>query len=301
MRIRWAFAVSVLLAITLSGCFGGKENSEGTPNEVPTGAVHGVVVDDEGLPIAGARVSVASAAIQSIQLSSTTGASGAFAMEKVPPGKKVISATKEGYHAASLPLTVDPGATVEQRLEMRRLPKAEARIAPFSAIEGRYDCAGEWVVGGGSCSDLVPADTGEYDPFTENADHNWTVPSGWGGILYEVTWQVGGQNQLIEGMRMEIKLPGGNETLASVESVQSPMRLILNRGEIHSGASTNETLDVFGGPVILTVRPVGTLAGATCDVNFCFGSGAGVALELQYTIYPTVFFGAKVDPDYSGL
>ena len=296
MKAVSALALLLASASILSGCLGGKEGSSASLGDGPRegATLRGVVTDEEYFPLAGAVVSVRALSFSPLQLSATTDIEGNYLIQAVPAGQKVIVASLAGFVESETRLSLAAGEVMSQDLVLERLPATTPRISPQAPFTGRFDCAAEWGTDGGSCDKALPP---AAHPFTSNDTQTFQVPPAWGGLLLEVEWSVDGQNQLITGLRFWVNAPNGTAIYASAESTKSPLRVAMDRGFPHPGSTDNLTLGTEGGPVVLHVQPLGSFDEQTCAVQ-CEG-GLGVALNLNYKVWPTLFFGGRVDPTYT--
>lgn len=80
-----------------------------------TRAIYGLVTDSAGLPISGARISIAGASLQA-----TTGPDGAFTLQAAPVTMITIEAKRLGYSPART--NVEPGSAQRVRISMTALP-----------------------------------------------------------------------------------------------------------------------------------------------------------------------------------
>lgn len=88
----------------------------------------GRVVDGDGRPIKGARVSWSSVEMGMISNGATTDAEGRFEAQKLWPGKRIVFyGSKDGYGENSSSASFDAGQSVE--LETIILPKADATVS----------------------------------------------------------------------------------------------------------------------------------------------------------------------------
>ncbi|MBI2078154.1 MAG: carboxypeptidase regulatory-like domain-containing protein [Euryarchaeota archaeon] len=111
-----AILSTVMVAfVALAGC---ASSSSGTPAEASvapasppqyddsTGAVVGVVTDDEAVPVAGAEVGIAG---EGHTQTTTTDAMGAFTLSRIPPGGYQLFAQRLGFESTARPTA--PGAS----------------------------------------------------------------------------------------------------------------------------------------------------------------------------------------------
>lgn len=289
----------LFFVVALSGCLGG---SKGSPESVPegptTGILEGVVTDDEFIPLKGVRVEVKTVRFSPIKLESTTKEDGGYRIEAVAAGPQLVSAHLDGYLDAEESIVVPAGQTLAKNLTLRALPTTNYRIVPLQSFQGSYQCAGEWLVGGGSCDEEVKQRIGQSVLQTDNND-TLIIPAGWDGLLVEVEWNASQGASTIEGARFEAAAANGTGTWASVEGRGDVLRIAINRGNVHPGASLHDPIPAAGATTYLHGYPVGKLEGATCAAS-CL-RGVGVDLAFRYAAHVTLFFGGPVKEGYSAL
>jgi hypothetical protein len=131
----WRFRATItILALLVSTAAFGQAQT--------TGAVTGVVVDENGARVPGAEVTLSSAAIQG-ERTTRTNASGAFTVRLLPPGQYTAVILSPGYQAAVVTFTVLIGST--QGLDVTLYPGADyaeeivvhGRVSPLESTETR--------------------------------------------------------------------------------------------------------------------------------------------------------------------
>lgn len=106
--------------------------------ELPDTSVSGVVLDSSGEPVARARVTML---VPGTAATARTDASGRFAFESVPFGRRTLSATDPDGEEASQPVEVDVTP------EMRAQNAIELKLVPKRSLTGRIISADAPVVG----------------------------------------------------------------------------------------------------------------------------------------------------------
>ncbi len=96
-----------------------------------TGGVQGRVLDPNGHPVAGAKVTLAGAGLQGGR-STTSDETGAFRFGLVPPGLCTITATKEGLNAAKAQAQVGLDRTATVDLAMNAVASAIVEVSGIS-------------------------------------------------------------------------------------------------------------------------------------------------------------------------
>jgi TonB family protein len=107
-------ATAALASLVSSGRLVAQERD----STISMGAIAGVVRDSSGALLFGADVSVAGTALRTI---SDTG--GRFRLAGVPSGAGALQVRRLGYRAASLPITIERGATASVTVTLARLPR----------------------------------------------------------------------------------------------------------------------------------------------------------------------------------
>ena len=93
---------------TLPGCGGG---GGGSAPPVITGVTGNVYVVGTVTPVDGARVAVGG-------VSYTTGADGSFTLTGLSAGPTTLTANKDGYWLATVPVTIVTGQVIQQNVQM---------------------------------------------------------------------------------------------------------------------------------------------------------------------------------------
>lgn len=301
MNVGAGLAVLLALAVALAGCGGkGAPNEDDSgPNEETHGTIEGVVVDDESIPIGDALIAIKTVKVSPLALRSRAGEDGSFRLENIPAGRQTVEASKEGYNEASTSVTVVPGDTTPVRLVLTAKPSNVYSKTSLSPIIGHYDCAMESITHSGECDYEVRNQTGQRLFQTKN-NASFEVPANWGGLLFELRWSMGTDLSSLEGVRFIIESqeePGGQFVRTSAQA--SPVRVAIKAGEVVAGSTLGYAMPQRGVQTWIKVLPQGKLEGATCAAKCGFGAGA--ALNLEYEVFPTIFFGGPVDPEYSAL
>lgn len=260
-------------------------------------ALIGVVTDEEIVPLANAKVTVAPVGLSAFQMSGASDSLGSYRIDRVPAGAKLLTVIMEGYEPFEDRIDLPAGQEVERDIILVRLPGVAPRASPQAVIKGHFECAAEYGVGGGGC-DNETRSRGQ-SVFNVSNEHPFEVAPRWGGVLFEIQWEIQGAQQAMEGIQMEITDANRSAVYGVAQGSESVVRISFEADAPHPSAIENATIPSMGGPLNLRVLPVGTRSGETCNVQ-CL-HGAGVALELKYTIYPTFFFGSGVDPSYTAV
>lgn len=293
----------MLLVVALAGCMGGGEPPSTAGDGGDTfsyGAIEGLVTNDEAIPINEAEIGVRAAKASPIQIRILTNSEGRFRLENIPEGRQTITASHPGYDDATTSVTVVPGETVVVRLVLGARPVLEYKIVSLEPMKGQYTCALEYFQSSGECDYEVYNATGQSLVDDEH-NHTFLVPSGWGGLLFEVDWQFGANPVGVEGIRFQVESQedhGGK--FMKLEAKQNPMKAWVNQGDVAPDATLGYPIPARGVPTWINVLPLGSGDGALCPYYpACYGAGA--AIQLSYEVHVTVFYGGPVDPDYTAI
>lgn len=320
------WALGAVLLTAMAGCTGAPGGLEGGPGTTPSwtgssnsadegagvGSVAGRVVDDEARAIEGAR-----AEILGLALSAVSDAEGAFLLDGVPVGSRVLEVTAPAHASTARNISVERGRATEVDVVLMPLPSDVAYhlTVPF---EGHYTCAHEVPIWTGDCMLLYESQTGEDDSVTEEQYAFRTlVADAWESVVLDVEWTYPANNQL-DGMRLYLENGNGTETghsykVGRADGPDSPLRLQVNRGEPHPradyyvGTGVRAFIPDAGDDVQIRVFPRGNLYDVTSQVctnptqqQGCL-LGVGVGIEIRFTVYASVFYFAPAPADFSAL
>lgn len=187
----------LLLTMGLAGCAGGDGDTQSATLSTPTGpdhetgAVQGVVVGDEGLPVPNVTV-VIQLSDGSSEPSDRTDENGAFEIAGLPAGSHKIFLERLGYESVARPVTVVAGETTE--LEFTIMPIEVTEVFHTTEIlAGFIGCSITVIYPAGSpgytawqCGDVAG-----NEPWYPNHEPylNWTVPEDVVTHLLELTWE----------------------------------------------------------------------------------------------------------------
>jgi hypothetical protein len=201
MRGFLLLSLAALLGTGFAGCVGGEgasteietnSSEQAAPAEFSdeTGAVEGLVSDEEGQPIADAQVAILGGG----EISTTTAADGRFSLSNIPPGKQVIAAQKLGYESVSRSIEVKLGEVSTMTLVLLAIAVVESYHNSFT-LKGYFDCT--WYISGtsGPCGfTQVNGTTGNpLEPLWVNSKRKWNYMADPHAmtITNEITWQKG--------------------------------------------------------------------------------------------------------------
>lgn len=136
---------AVLVLGILAGCAASPEPGSsfaepGTFHDDETGAVRGIVTDDQLAPIVDALVTLGT-------LETRSDLAGAFAFSFVKPGRHLLMVAAVGFESMEREADVTAGAPVELRIQLRALPSVVPYYASFTA-SGVIACAWGLAVNG---------------------------------------------------------------------------------------------------------------------------------------------------------
>lgn len=301
---RWLLLLAGFVAV--AGCAssngGDSARNNASFNDLPvqvsasTGAIRGVVVDDRIVPVVGAQLGLAGAALNQ---SSVTDAEGRFAFGNLQPGTYFLTATAPFHKSTQTSVDVVAGEEPPvTRLQLERLYKQAPYVVQIKQ-DGFFECsqngASVWY-SSSTCADGVfgPA-ANLYPPLSnvtqQNREWHADVLPGWQEMVIEMEWQPTAQGT---SDTMAITLStykptrDGAHWFAHVEST-SPMRFQLDVGVEHETASGVDPTMVppEGMPTMSYFVSVGTPSGATC-VFFC--APPGLALNQQFSVFLHQFY-----------
>lgn len=141
MRARATTVVLALLAIALAGC------ADGDPAEVvppttsaaatpETGAIGGLVTNEEGLPVAEAQV-----ALMDADLETMTDEAGAFAFNNLSAGSHKLIAQKLGYESTARTVDVTLGEVTQVDIQLAAVQVGQEPFVVPMVFEGIIQCS----------------------------------------------------------------------------------------------------------------------------------------------------------------
>lgn len=319
-----AIAPIALLAVVLTafaGCVGGEgapagvQTSAAGPAEFSesTGAIEGVILDGEAVPLAGAEIAILGTDVQAATVSA---ADGRFVLSNLPPGQHVLAAQKLGYDSASRNVEVRAGESTTVSLALVAIAVVEVyhRTIPF---KGYFDCT--WVIptSSGPCGyiGLTNGTTGNpLQPLWVNSKRkwNWPVEANVYSIIHEITWTKG---SFATGEKMQYILSHGPIEGKERDGThfwcngagKSPVRGLWERTELdEEGECMEGRQQITGdnGPKI--IDPSGMLLQSFVST----GAGAnpaggdlpvGGAYQQSFDLFITSFHGEPAPEGFSAL
>jgi hypothetical protein len=130
-----------MFALALAGCVGSSSTDTQAPEssttappptaDATTGAISGLVLDDEVRPISGATV-----VLVETQAETQTDDQGRFTFNNLPPGTVRILASRLGYDGGGIKVQVIAGEVVEAKIVLKPMVLNEpyVRVAPRNAM-----------------------------------------------------------------------------------------------------------------------------------------------------------------------
>jgi hypothetical protein len=208
MAARVLFAVLFSGLVAFSGCVAGQAgqanstpgvSSVAAPPEFSEdkGAIHGSVVDDQGLPIAGATVGLVEPS-----LTKTTAANGEFTFNQLPPAKYTFSVIALGYEAVSQRVEVKAGEVTQLHLVLVPVSIAEAyhktlqqagyvqctlAMSPGVPTGGVYPGIPKWIGGVAVCGAFCIVQCLPAFPPDKFLLH-WALDKGAQELVHEMSW-----------------------------------------------------------------------------------------------------------------
>ena len=201
--------VLALVVALVAGCVGGGngDTSDRPRFDDDTGAIRGIVLNEDLLPVAGAEAS-----IPTLGLSATTNAEGRFLMSHVEPGTHALHVLRIGFEEARRDVTVAAGRVTDVEVPLTVLALAE----PFHLVHtqrGLFGCGASWAPGippepgpgfndlpgteglphriGGiaGCGILDETPLEDFDEFQLDGEVDTGFPtSQWMSSVFEMTW-----------------------------------------------------------------------------------------------------------------
>lgn len=298
----------------LSGCFSNSSVPELEASPAPvaaaearfdesTGAVDGLVRDDELQGLAGAKVQ-----IRELEVLTTSAEDGRFSFSFVPPGRYTLEAQKLGFEQTTLSIRIEPGQVLQARLELQPIPVVKV-YRSVSMWNGHVTCsvgfsAGTYPVAGNLGFFSEECGHGVQNPATREVigrNPNNKIDWGWlltkdadvlnlRTILIELDWtpaSAAAQQLALHVAHDFVCTPGctGSPTYCDVFSNygKAPVRCQIDNGTL--GVKKESQL-----PWRMTAR---VWAAPSLPPN--------VVLEQDFTMYRTYFYGDPMPQGYTAI
>lgn len=295
----------LVLVLVLAGCSGGGDEPQGADDQVkPTGAtavdkgaVAGLVVDSEGLPVEGASVLLSQPAAATPLAAKTTDAGGRFAFDLLEPDAYRLTASAASYRSTSIILEVEAG----QSLSVTLVVEKDVTREPFHFTlvqTGQLSCAAAAVVlpTAGACAQ----DANEHTVFFQ-------IPDGFALLVGEATWDNAEEElalYLLEDNRTAAQANGTAANATLGEAWGPPgVRVELRPGQQNAGSQEGLVEGVPYGPVParafqlnatafyagLFASEVDSAASAVCSNVYGRCAGVGATVTLRFDVHVTIF------------
>lgn len=182
MRAGAAPIVFILLAGAMAGCTGGGDAQQiDTPTIAAaatddSGAISGLVVNEEGLPVAGAQVALVDAGREAM-----TDDAGAFAFNNLTAGEHKLIVQKLGYESIARTIDVALGEVTDVEIGLKTV---EVSVDPFVMVlpfDGYIHCGVNPYWPTNVCGDTLGEDNARF-PF--DVDLNWSLEQ----LVVELDW-----------------------------------------------------------------------------------------------------------------
>ena len=191
--------VALFVGAGLAGCAAPSESAQAGDALAPaapadfdesTGAITGLVTNDEAVPLAGAQVAIKSDAHEQSTLSDPT---GKFTLSRIPPGTYRLFAQMLGYGATAKSIDVLAGEEKQANVVLVALAIQQGYASIWSK-KGYFDCSTTLAGSTGPCGFLPVVGNVTYvaDLFdTTRRAFEYKVGPGVMDVFNEVTWKQG--------------------------------------------------------------------------------------------------------------
>lgn len=304
-------ALALLFLLFLSGCLGGgkpqaadpvvaaparptvelEETAAPAAFDAETGAISGIVLDDIGLPLPGARVADGERQTFSAQ-------DGSFTFSFIPPHRHTLYAEAEGFFPETVTVMVKLGALIDgvTFILSPRTATVPHRV-DFAPQAGFLSCGYAFEIGAGKDFCKI-AFTGDHDVFAFPVADRGVVT----GFVAELQWSpsVNPQFSRILGLKASdaYQWPAeGRATLAT--NGEQSFRSWSVRGTsplTYEMRATNDTglMWLRGGPGFINVTATSITATPMEFAGDPTGSGPILVFQQPLTVYASAFmYGAR--------
>lgn len=303
-----AFYVTLsFLVVPLAGCLGGGDATTAGDPAGPvefsenTGAVQGVVLDPEQVPIAGVQVGLADT-----ERTATTDGDGTFTLSNVEPGTHTIYAQKLGFESVGKRIDVVAGDAITVELVLAPIPVAEPYQVQFIQ-DGLFGCGVrvDPVVGVAVCGVLsLYLNLTQYDQFLLEW-HLQEPTDPWKTGVFETEWE---SNQMLgRGLRIYWEVLGcSNVEDARFDRTEGESPIIAHVDEdtiediIEDGQEDDPSCDDVAENcneeqcfIQSRAFAAASTTGQAVDVGFTF--------QQRYRQYMTAFFNEPAAADFSAI
>lgn len=308
MTARDAFGMTlVMVVVSLAGCVGGDSAGTETGPQGPvefsedTGAVQGVVLDTEQVPLADAQVG-----LPELDRTTTTDQDGTFSFSNVPPGTHTLFAQRLGYESVGQRINVVSGQAVEVQVTLSVIPVAEPYQIELIQ-DGLFGCGVrvDPVIGVAVCGVLsLYLNLTQYDQFLLTWElHEPTDP--WETGVFETEWE---SNQVLgRGLRVYWEVLGCSndadfrfdrtEGVSPIiaRSDADDIEDIIENGQEDDPSCDDAPENCHEEQCFLQSRTfaAASTTGQTVDVGFTF--------QQRYRQYLSAFYHEPAPEDYSAI
>ena len=318
---------SVCLLAVVSGCADTPAQTATTPGPDPTiptvagpadfgadtGAIEGVVLDEENRPLPGAHVALVE--YDEILHQTTVDLGGRFSLSTISPASYTIVATQPGYETESRRIDVVAGQITNVHFLLIQAPTNATHVQTLHH-RGFFDCSWTyWIQQVGLTAGATgPCGfTNAYNFIGNPMETVWTgnvrswdynVGPGVMTVLNELTWS---RASMATGDKLQVTLTYTNHTAfhwyCRAEGV-GPLTLTYHReGGCISGTSA-QSQDEFAeipivGQQLQTYVDVGP--GRNPVTNDDVPAGLGVGYQQTFEVWISVFYREKAPPEFTAL
>ncbi|HEX2021133.1 MAG TPA: carboxypeptidase-like regulatory domain-containing protein [Candidatus Thermoplasmatota archaeon] len=312
----------LLVALLLAGCFGAEaEPPADDASAQPEGPGDAVAAPATGALLVRARMPdrtlLPGAEITVGNDTRTTDARGEARFEGLAPGEHAVEARKEAHRTAQLVATVVAGSTVEVDAELAALEGDQHAhengvFAHRDAyvFQGHFDCSATYVIITGDCLllvDNVTTTAGLPDRPGDSTDERYLIDfaldATWSHLVVEMTWKANASTPATgEGMTLALEpaeAPAdGHAAKYARASGGAPLRIELRPGVPHETATVGDQPNPDGGEVI---RARAYVMGAGHKPGGTDYLGVGAAVEHDFTLYVSIFYGGEAPSGYTAI
>lgn len=298
-----ALLAAALAALALAGCSGDAGRDPGADGLAPQGTatmtIVGLVQNETFAPVTGAHV-----ALRLTNLTTTTDGGGLFTFSGLPMSPYLVDVAAAGFLNATL--TAEPLANVS--LSFILLPPGDAIPEPVTVhFQGYFQCAFEALIIPGSC-DILLEEAGQ-SIFDDQSSFQAGLGARWSTAVVDVDFD---PQPGIDGLRVTLRAHDDADQLGSYDEYgkfhgSGPFTFRVEPGQTlpegdkpMPANATGLQLDVYPhghGWHALCSDPVppGTVPPGSCPL------GVGVAENVQFDLYVTVFFVEPAPDGYTLL
>lgn len=305
----------LVLASVMSGC-----SSKGDGEDIPTddgtiqpthdettGAIHGVVFNDEAMPVSNAQVGVRDHPELDVQITTER---GEFGFNNLSPDTYTVQISAIGFEFATQEFVVAMGGTTSQEITLVRLPSNDPFRDP-KIQDGRIFASAGYTIAGCPAG-AITCNSWAVDPDGDGPEypqhHFWQVNDSarlpLETIIAELDWPV--QSSACKSdMLFDLLAPGlyadggvdySDPRFFPADTFAPPIQIRVERAELVARGLVAED-----GSSQLTgewaTRVFARAGGATGDNT----ADAGCSYEQPFTAYVTAFYGNPAEPGFTAV